>query len=102
MTIKLPYLNVKHKVKVRVIDFWPPILEDFASPAPAADASGEHSDDDTSTTSPYASPKWIWDFFLLLEDIKPYQPGSAPAQLWAHVDHRYAEFLLCMDEDATE
>ncbi|KAK6006348.1 hypothetical protein QM012_006758 [Aureobasidium pullulans] len=100
--LELPYLNVKHKVKVRVVDFWPPMLEDFASPAPAAISSGEHSDDDTNTVSPYPSQKWIWDFFLLLEDIKPNQPGSAPAQLWAHVDHTYAEFLLCMDEDATD
>ncbi|KAG9654417.1 hypothetical protein KCU95_g13186, partial [Aureobasidium melanogenum] len=100
--LELPYLNVKHKVKVRVVDFWPPILEDFASPAPTAGASREHSDDDMNTISPFPSQKWIWDFFLLLEDIRPLQPGSTPAQLWAHVDHRYAEFLLCMDEDATD
>ncbi|KAG9521833.1 hypothetical protein KCU93_g7194, partial [Aureobasidium melanogenum] len=97
--LELPFLNVKHKVKVRVVDFWPPMLEDFASPAPATDASGGLSDDDLNTVSPFPSQKWIWDFFLLLEDIKP---GSAPAQLWAHVDHRYAEFLLSMDEDATD
>ncbi|KAG9583545.1 hypothetical protein KCU77_g10803, partial [Aureobasidium melanogenum] len=97
--LELPYLNVKHKVKVRVVDFWPPILEDFASPAPAANASGELSDEDMNTVSPFPNQKWIWDFFLLLDDIRP---GSAPAQLWAHVDHRYAEFLLSMDEDATD
>ncbi|KAH0342347.1 hypothetical protein KCU81_g5709, partial [Aureobasidium melanogenum] len=100
--LELPYLNVKHKVKVRVVDFWPPILEDFASTAPVTDACEEHSDDDMDTTSPLSSQKWIWDFFLLLEDVKPHQPSSEPAQLWVHVDHRYAEFLLCMDEDATD
>lgn len=100
--LELPYLNVKQKVKVRVIDFWPPLLEDFASHVPAANASEDHSDDVTNTISPYPSQKWMWDFFLLLEDTKPNQPGNAPAQLWVHVDHRYAEFLLCMDEDATE
>ncbi|KAG9947388.1 hypothetical protein KCU85_g5857, partial [Aureobasidium melanogenum] len=102
LKLELPYLNVKHKVKVRVVDFWPPILEDFASLAPVTDASEEHSDDDMDTTSPLSSQKWIWDFFLLLEDVKPHQPSSAPAQLWVHVDHRYAEFLLCMDRDATD
>lgn len=100
--LELPYLNVKHKAKVRVVDFWPPILEDFASLAPLTDVSGEHSDDDMNPECPFSSQKWIWDFFLLLEDIKPHQPSRAPARLWVHVDHRYAEFLLCMDEDATE
>lgn len=100
--LELPYINVKHKVRVRVVDFWPPVLEDFASLAPAADASGENSEDDTDNISSYASQKWIWDFFLLLEDVKPHQPNCAPAQLWAHVDHRYAEFLLSMAEDPTE
>ncbi|KAI4724272.1 hypothetical protein E4T49_07993 [Aureobasidium sp. EXF-10728] len=99
---ELPYLNVKNKVRVRVADFWPPILEDFASLVSSTDASGEDSENDTNMNSPFASQKWQWDFFLLLEDLKSHRPGCAPEQLWVHVDHRYAEFLLCMDQDATD
>ncbi|CAD0097308.1 unnamed protein product, partial [Aureobasidium vineae] len=99
---ELSYLNVKNKVRVRVADFWPPRLEDFASLVSTTDASAEDSENDTNTISPFPSQKWEWNFFLLLEDLKSYRPGCPPKQLWVHVDHRYAEFLLCMDEDATD
>lgn len=101
LELMLP-LNVQYKVRARVVDFWPPMLEDFAMLASPADGSGEDSDDDTDMIDLLSSGKWIWDFFLLLEDIKPKQPGSAPAQQWVHVEHLDAEYLLCMDENATE
>lgn len=101
LELMLP-LNVRYKVRTRVVDFWPPMLEDFAMLASPADDSGEDSDEDTNMIDLSSSEKWIWDFFLLLEDIKPSRRSSAPAQQWVHVGHRDAEYLLCMDENATE
>lgn len=95
-------LNVQYKVRTRVVDFWPPMLEDFATLASPTDGSGEDTDEDTDMIDLSSSEKWIWDFFLLLEDIKPSRRSSAPAQQWVHVEHRDAEYLLCMDENATE
>lgn len=97
----LPFLNVVNRVKVRVIDFWPPVLEDFAKLAQSDETAGEVSEDDMETLSP-PSQRWVWDFFLLLEDIKSHRQGYAPAQQWVHVDHKFAEFLISLTEDATE
>jgi len=101
LELMLP-LNVRYKVRTRVVDFWPPMLEDFATLASPADGSGENSDEDTDMIDLSSSETWIWDFFLLLEDIKPSRRSSAPAQQWVHVGHRNAEYLLCMAENATE
>lgn len=101
LKLTLP-LDVQYKVRVRVVDFYPPVLEDFASHPPPAVVSGEDSDDDTDMIDLSSSEKWEWDFYLLLEDIKANRPGNPPAQQWVHVGHRDAEYLLCMDENATE
>jgi protection-of-telomeres protein 1 len=99
LELMLP-LNVLYKIRARVVDFWPSILEDFASLASPADASGDNSDNDTNMIDLSSSETWRWDFYLLLEDIKPNRRSSPPAQQWVHVGHRDAEYLLCMD--ATE
>jgi protection-of-telomeres protein 1 len=101
LELMLP-LNVLYKIRARVVDFWPSVLEDFASLASPAVGSGEDSDNDIDMIDLSSSEKWRWDFYLLLEDIKPDRPSSPPAQQWVHVEHSDAEFLLGMDEDATE
>lgn len=96
----LPFVNRQRRVTVRVVDFAPLRLEDFTRLEQPAEVSGEVSEDEMDLDAP--SQKWEWDFFLLLEDTKPRQPNSAPTQEWVHVEHKDAEFLLSMDEDATE
>jgi protection-of-telomeres protein 1 len=49
-----------------------------------------------------SSEIWRWDFYLLLEDIKSRQRAKSPAQQWVHVGHLDAEYLLSMEENATE
>ena len=97
----LPFMNHQRRVKVRVVDFWPPLLEDFARSAAPATATGEASEDETDLDN-HADAKWEWDFFLLLEDAKPSQPSLPPTQQWAHVQHSEAQFLLSIDENATK
>lgn len=104
--LALPFLNVRNRVRVRVVDFWPPALEEFAKLAQPNEIGktledGEASEDDTDMLS-LPSQRWVWDFFLLLEDIKSHRAGQSPAQQWVHVNHTYAEFLIGMEEDATE
>ncbi|KAI5207377.1 hypothetical protein E4T39_01856 [Aureobasidium subglaciale] len=94
-------LNVRYKVRVRVVDFWPPLLEDFARLVRIDQGSGDASDDGEGTISP-SSQKWQWDFYLLLEDLKSHQSGQAPPQQWVHVDHMGAQYLLGIEEDATD
>ncbi|KAI5209678.1 hypothetical protein E4T38_02358 [Aureobasidium subglaciale] len=94
-------LNVCYKVRTRVVDFWPPLLEDFARLVRIDQGSGDASDDGTGTISP-SSQKWQWDFYLLLEDFKSHQSGQTPAQQWVHVDHMGAQYLLGIEEDATD
>ena len=101
LQLTLP-LNVRYRVRARVVDFWPPALEDFASLALPADASGQDSDEDIDMPYLTSSDNWEWDFFLFLEDIKPKRPGNPPAQQWVHVGHSDAEYLLGMHENATE
>jgi protection-of-telomeres protein 1 len=101
LELMLP-LNVLYKIRARVVDFWPPVLEDFASLASPADGSGEESDNDIDMIDLSSSETWRWDFYLLLEDIKSNRRDSSPAQQWVHVEHRDAEFLLSMDDNPTE
>lgn len=82
---------------MRVVDFYPPILEAFAQPAEdVVDALEDAMEIDSPTQ------RWEWDFFLLLEDVKASQPGEEPTQLWVHVEHQEAQFLLSIEEDATK
>ncbi|THX22457.1 hypothetical protein D6D12_09148 [Aureobasidium pullulans] len=104
--LALPFLNVRNRVRVRVVDFWPPALEDFAKLAQPNEIGktledGGASECDTDMLS-LPSQRWVWDFFLLLEDIKSHRAGHSPAQQWVHVNHTYAEFLIGMEEDATD
>jgi protection-of-telomeres protein 1 len=101
LELMLP-LDIRYKVRARVVDFWPPVLEDFASLASAAEAFGEDSEDDTDMIDLSSSEIWRWDFYLLLEDIKSERRAKPPAQQWVHVGHLDAEYLLSMEENATE
>lgn len=83
-TKTLPFINQNRRALVRVIDFAPRTLEEFASPA------GGLSQSSSSSSS------WNWDFFLLVEDARP-SPTVADQQqpqMWLHVQHRAAEYLL--------
>jgi hypothetical protein len=102
---RLPFQNLRYRASVRVVDFFPPKLEDFAAlynPEYAMLSGGEHSmNDDESDEEPViGSQGWEWRFCLLVEDGGPgvCQPATqCKERMKLYVAGADAVFLLCMD-----
>lgn len=91
-TYILPFTNASYRTKVRVVDFDPPGLEDFALLAEPDDDKSEFSQDMSWQSS---SLKWEWSFSLQLEEVHAgASKESEPMRLWANVGHLEAQFLL--------
>lgn len=84
----LPFINARYCTKVRVVDYHPKALEDFA-----VHVGAEGSSLDPDEWIMEGSPKYQWCFSLLLEDAAK-GPKAEEDQLWAHVQHSEAQFLL--------
>jgi len=89
-TYILPFVNASYRAKVRVVDFEPHQLEDFAIQAETDDDASEFSMDLTWESS---SLKWEWSFALQLEEVRA-SNDPEPARLWVNVGHTEAQFLL--------
>ncbi|KAF2205657.1 hypothetical protein GQ43DRAFT_361865 [Delitschia confertaspora ATCC 74209] len=93
----LPFVCAKYRARVRVVDFKPDNLEDFAQ------SLANPSYNDLPTDSSYedwdSTPKkWEWAFALLLEDAQPTRdPGTPPSRMRVVVSNDAAEYLLKMD-----
>ena len=98
--IKLPFLNQKCRIRARVLDFWPPQLEDFARPVTEASDDGYHSGSQDNFLGSIQSPTWEWAFVLYVEDADKPPPGQIPARMSLVVSSKEAEYLLKLD--ATE
>ncbi|EME47631.1 hypothetical protein DOTSEDRAFT_69550 [Dothistroma septosporum NZE10] len=87
----LPFINAKYRAQVRVVDFEPKSLDEFAVPVLPND---QESVDSMAYT--YDSQKFEWYFSLLLEDVNDsLSPGDENNQrLWVHLRHEQAQFLL--------
>lgn len=91
--ITLPFINAKYRTHVRVVDFSPNRLEDFARSmqdptwnTALLDDSIEHRRDD----------RWKWGFTLLVEEA--HVPAGAKATRFPlFVDNDGAQYLLNMD-----
>ncbi len=85
---------------MRVVDYFPPKLEDFAVPC-------EPSSDDEFSESPDEWPqerpkRWEWRFCLLVEDgalTKGDDPSGDRTRLKVFVADHDAEYLLKMDAE---
>lgn len=122
-TISLPFQNVCYKTKLRVVDFFPPLLEDFAAPHQESDRDfiatdpsnqdgGSDSDseldlpsnveDMDSDSQETAGVRWEWRFCLLVEDPF-YTPSSTTTKdspkprVLLHVDPLAGAYLLNAD-----
>ncbi|KAI1624617.1 hypothetical protein EDD37DRAFT_353108 [Exophiala viscosa] len=103
---KLPFQNCKYKSNVRVVDFFPDSIEDFAVPRITSeyDVLGddeEDREDDAEmdlTRENADSLQWEWRFFLLVEDARP-PPNrdGRPTQMELLVADSDGDFLLKMD-----
>ncbi|KAM0345195.1 hypothetical protein ACHAPU_006831 [Fusarium lateritium] len=111
--IHLPFVNLNHRANVRVVDFAPSDLKDFAYPKKESEYddlsddggesvsnSGSEDEDEQSSQMTMGGftkvRNWEWRFFLELED------ATVPAKqkkekLWVAVDNQAAQCLLGLD-----
>jgi len=115
----LPFQNIKSRTIVRIVDFFPSDLAQFAVrlPKPSEfDALSDHEPSDTDTdTSSQVLPrdsngmteenederKWEWRFGLVLEDASEEKipKGEERARMEVYVAEQDAEFLLKLDAE---
>ncbi|KAI0139442.1 hypothetical protein F4776DRAFT_677495 [Hypoxylon sp. NC0597] len=106
VTLVLPFTCAKYRANVRVVDFRPHKLVDFATwrKITEYDVLSDHGgcsdselDDDEGTLTRYTGEKlWEWRFALLLEEANPKRKGECN-RLWAVVDNTEAQLLLGLD-----
>ncbi len=104
----LPFENVKHQSNVRVIDFWPNKLEDFAMGRRVSEyevlsdySGGETTDHEEDMLlfregKGYGGEKvWEWRFALRVQDAD--KKASHKNTMWLIVDNQAGQMLLNMD-----
>lgn len=84
-TYHLPFINVKYRAMLQVLDFHPPNLEDFAIEVPAEELA---LDDEASNVTGYE-----WAFQLLVQDANVEHPSEEDKMI-LNVGHAEAQFLL--------
>lgn len=100
-SFSVPFQNCKYKSKVRVVDFFPDNVEDFAVPLKDSEydvlsdhGSGPESEVDLSQGCA-DGVKWVWRFFLLVEDAQPPKGNDkVGVQMQLLVAGTDGEFLL--------
>jgi hypothetical protein len=96
----LPFINQKCRLKVRVVDFFPPHLEDFAQSLDDPnynDITSSHNDSTISMDGDSSPPsRFEWSFYLLVEDTRP-QPGQEPTRIPILVHGNDAVHLLNLE-----
>jgi protection of telomeres protein 1 len=104
---KLPFVNFKCRSQIRIIDFYPSDLQDFAHSVHDRDyndGSSSSSSDESENVSMDEDKghkgRWEWAFYLWVEDAKKLSGVKDPPRLPLLVAGEDAECLLKMD--ATE
>ncbi|RYC59325.1 hypothetical protein CHU98_g6897 [Xylaria longipes] len=105
VTLTLPFACAKYRTNVRVVDFRPRKLEDFATWRKSTESdvlsdcsydSDTESDDDHGSLVRHSGKKiWEWRFALQLEDGDP--KSKEKDRFWAVVDNVEAQQLTGMD-----
>ncbi|KAL1999243.1 hypothetical protein VTN02DRAFT_4832 [Thermoascus thermophilus] len=97
---RLPFQNLRYRATVRVVDFFPPKLEDFAVPYNpeyamlSGSESDEEDEEDTMMNGRHRRRLWEWRFCLLVEDGTPPPRGQPRERVKLFVSGPDAEFLL--------
>ncbi|KAH1298488.1 hypothetical protein KXV29_008547 [Aspergillus fumigatus] len=96
---RIPFQNVCYRATVRVVDFFPPKLEDFAVPEesdhkPRLDAE---VDEIHNFHRADRSIRWQWRFCLLVENVPPHPHGKSSQRMKLFVSGADAEYLLKLD-----
>ncbi|KAI1283637.1 hypothetical protein F5Y07DRAFT_350185 [Xylaria sp. FL0933] len=106
VTLTLPFACAKYRTNVRVVDFHPYTLENFATSRRSSESdvisdcssdSDSESDDEHSSLHPYPGEKiWEWRFALQLEDADLNSKGER-YKFWVVVDNIEAQQLTGLD-----
>ncbi|KAI1126076.1 hypothetical protein F5Y10DRAFT_245811, partial [Nemania abortiva] len=107
VTLMLPFACAKYRTNVRVVDFRPHKLEDFATWRKStesdvlsdysSDSSSASGDDGCGSLHRYSGKKiWEWRFALQLEDADP-KSRAKKDKFWAVVDNIEAQQLTGLD-----
>ncbi|EPS32783.1 hypothetical protein PDE_07743 [Penicillium oxalicum 114-2] len=92
---QLPFQNVYYQAEVRVVDFFPPNLEDFAVQVPLQSII---SPDGNSGRGENRRMIWDWRFCLLVEGTEPLgSKDEARSQMKLFVSGAEADHLLSLD-----
>jgi protection-of-telomeres protein 1 len=95
----LPFQNCRYKSLVRVVDFFPNNLADFAAPYRESDyehlPDREDSDSEDIDLSQLTNVDvhWKWRFFLVVEDAS-HAPAQQPARMELLVSDQEGDYLL--------
>ena len=104
--LALPFVCAKYRVHARVVNFYPPALEDFACGRKQtdfdmlSDNEDDGSSDDDDEEAPGTEHIWEWRFALQLEDPTPPSNKKSPAprqRVWVFVDNNEAQCLTGLD-----
>ncbi|CZR39562.1 uncharacterized protein FPRO_04459 [Fusarium proliferatum ET1] len=111
--LPLPFVNLNYRANVRVVDFSPSNLADFAYPKKESEYEdlsddGEESPPNSETEAEDEQPiqrtlddfsrarNWEWRFFLELEDAVVAE-NHKKQRLWVAVDNQSAQLLTGLD-----
>ncbi|OKO96851.1 Protection of telomeres protein 1 [Penicillium subrubescens] len=98
ISYQLPFQNVCYRPsQVRVVDFFPPKLEDFTVQVPVTSTAAAGDDGHGPTSTPRM--EWEWRFCLLVEGTEPLISNQARAQMKLFVTGGEAVHLLNLDPD---
>ncbi|KAJ4306258.1 hypothetical protein N0V88_001056 [Collariella sp. IMI 366227] len=104
----LPFVCAKYQSRVRVVDFFPSSLEDFASSRKQTQYdmlsdNEDHSDGQSSSDDDRNTRRiWEWRFALQLEDAAAAETNTKrystnPPRIWVFVDNFEAQSLTNLD-----
>ncbi|RTE76164.1 hypothetical protein BHE90_009392 [Fusarium euwallaceae] len=110
--LQLPFVNTNYRSNVRVVNFFPSSLVDFARPKKETEfdilsddgeeslsGSGSEEEEDAgqSTLDDFTTKRnWEWRFYLELEDAAVPEKKSKQ-RMWVAVDNQAAQCLLNLD-----
>ncbi|PLB51128.1 hypothetical protein P170DRAFT_382369 [Aspergillus steynii IBT 23096] len=92
---RFPFQNLCYRSIVRVVDFFPHTLEDFAVPERQDDRSLSSYEREDATGEPFN--RWEWRFCLLVESSYAPAPGQTKEQMKLFVYDAEAVHLLGID-----
>ncbi|KAF9869477.1 telomere-binding alpha subunit central domain-containing protein [Colletotrichum karsti] len=111
LNVKLPFTVAQYRANVRVIDFHPPRLQDFASGrkrteydvlSDNSDSESDSDEEDAGTLDSFVGERhWEWRFALCLQEAAVAQDkkkrGGGNNTFWVVVDNLDAQLLTGLD-----